>query len=268
MKQFKRLITISLITLVAGLSFIYYKFTYWAPIEVKIEKRTQEIYALENEIMSALKRYCGLDHDFHCDHVPELIHEAVQDHDEDDTSKIDTFLILVANSNHKAQEIHFHNEINKVASHFRQNTGSINKCANFLEELSNSNYNVSFLVSDKVNFNEMKKEGFDIVGMCIENYYKCYAESEEGKNKKKISLDIMKQCFNQSKQSRDKCINLWSSQLVLTFPYVFTMSQFYVSFLEDCKYAGCNLNKFIDFHKIYPEGYEPLAKNRVAKVNF
>ena len=156
--KFKRLITISLITLVVGLSFIYYKLNHWESIESQIKKRVSEIYVLELEVMSALKNYCGLNQDFYCDHIPELIHETVnQDTDENDTSKIDTFLILVENSNHETQEIHFHNEVSKVASHFIKHKGSIDKCANFLEALSLPLYNVSFLVSDKINFNEIKK---------------------------------------------------------------------------------------------------------------
>ena len=248
------------ITLLLGLSLIYYKFNKWDSIKKKISLRAGEIYALETEIMTALKKHCGLDEDFYSDHIPELIHEATQDSDETDESKIDTFLILASDTNLQSDTL-FHKEIDIIATHFKNNTGSIQKCSQFLETISKQFYNLSFLVSDQKNLNQMREDGFDIVGQCLENYYNCYLESEDGKANVNISIDTMQKCFNGADQVKENCLDLWTSALVVSVPHSFRISQFYVSIMDECRiHFQCDLKKFVDYKKIYPKGYKPVPE--------
>ena len=80
-------------------------------------------------------------------------------------------------------------------------------------------------------------------------------DSEEGKNKTTITMDTMKKCFNRSKESKEKCKNLWQSPLLMASPQTFNTSQFYISLIEECKFMGCKLDQFISFHNIYEKSY-------------
>lgn len=239
--------SIVFITLLVGLSFIYYRFKKWEPVAGHIVKRAEELYKLETLIMTKFLKECGLDEDFYNDRIPELIYEASQSQNPE-KDKIDLFLILASDANINS-DFYFHKQIDIVGTHFKNNEGSIGRCSNFLESISSELNNVSYILSDQRDLNEMRAEGTDLIKQCLTIISKC-----------KPALFDEQRPFNCEENpisdvTSKTCFPLWMNRFAFDI-LMANKIQFYLSLKTICDYhPDCTIGDYVDLESIEPYGY-------------